>query len=121
DAVVTGRVVSGSMVPASGADVSIPSLGLATFTNDLGNYRLVVPAAQATGQTVTIRVAMIGYEAVEATVQVSAGATVRRDFTINERAIALDEIVVTGVVGQLQRRAQSAVVGSVNAAQVSEV
>jgi TonB-dependent starch-binding outer membrane protein SusC len=120
DAVISGRVLGVSMAPTGGAVVAIPSLELSTVTNDLGNYRLVVPAAQVSGQTVAITVSLIGYEAIEATIQVTAGA-IRRDFTMNERAIALDRIIVTGTAGNLERRAQSASVASVNAAQITEV
>ena len=120
DAVLSGRVVGVSMAPAAGAIVSIPSLQVSTVTNDLGNYRLVVPAAQVRGQAVTVTVSLLGYETMDAEVQLSAGS-VRRDFTLKERAIALDQIVVTGTAGQMERRAQSAVIATMNAAQVTEV
>src|SRR5687767_12538871 len=94
DAVLSGRVLGVSMAPAAGAIVSIPSLNVSTVTNDLGNYRLVVPAAQVRGQNVTVTVSLLGYETMDAEVTLTAGAT-RRDFTLKERAIALDQIVVT--------------------------
>jgi TonB-linked SusC/RagA family outer membrane protein len=93
---------------------------LSTVTNDLGNYRLVVPAAQVRGQSVAITVSLLGYEAVEGSIEITAGA-LRRDFTMRERAIALDRIVVTGTAGNLEARAQSAAVAQVNAAQINEV
>jgi TonB-dependent starch-binding outer membrane protein SusC len=120
DAVITGRVQSGSMAPAAGAVITIPSLNITTVTNDVGQYRLVVPAAQVRGQTVAITVSLLGYETHQANIALNPGA-VRRDFTLQERAIALDQILVTGTAGQLERRAQSGVIASINAAQVTDV
>lgn len=120
DVVITGRVQGASMAPAAGAVVAIPSLQLSTVTNELGTYRLVVPAAQARGQSVPMTASMLGYETMQANVTLTPG-NVRRDFSLQERAIALDQIVVTGTAGQMERRAQSAVIASVNASQVTDV
>ena len=120
DAVIAGRVQSNTLVPIASAFVSIPSLDIATATNDLGAYRLFVPAAQVNGQTVTMSVSQIGFETVEVQITLTPGNT-RRDFTLREQAIALDEVVVTGTAGQQSRRAQAAVVGSVDAAQITDV
>jgi TonB-dependent starch-binding outer membrane protein SusC len=119
-AVITGRVSGVSGAPVGGAVVAIPSLELSTVTNDLGNYRLVVSAEQSRGQSVPITVSLLGYEGIEATIELTPGA-LRRDFTVRERAISLDRIVVTGTAGNLEARAQSAAVASVNAAQINEV
>lgn len=119
-ATITGRVSGASGTPAAGAVVAIPSLELSTVTNDLGNYRLVVPAGQARGQSVPITVSLLGYEGIESTIELTPGS-IRQDFTVRERAISLDRIVVTGTAGNLEARAQSASVASVNAAQVNEV
>jgi TonB-linked SusC/RagA family outer membrane protein len=121
DAVLTGRVQGSAMMPAAGAVISIPALNLTTVTNDAGQYRLVVPAAQARGQSVQVTVTLLGFEPAQATVTINAGATIRRDFQLTERAIALEQILVTGTAGQLERRAQSGVIASLNAAQVREV
>lgn len=120
DAVITGRVTGVSMAPAAGAVVAIPSLELSTVTNDLGNYRLLVPAAQVQGQSVSVTVSMLGHETQQASITLNAG-NIRRDFTLTERAIALDRIVVTGTAGQMERRAQSALVESLDASRISEV
>jgi TonB-linked SusC/RagA family outer membrane protein len=47
--------------------------------------------------------------------------TVRQNITKNEQAIALDEILVTGTVGRQERRAQAAVIATIDAARIAQV
>ncbi len=49
------------------------------------------------------------------------GTTIRHDFTLTEQAISLQEVVVTGTAGRLERKAQAAVVEKLDAARVTEV
>jgi hypothetical protein len=56
-----------------------------------GTYRLAVPAG-----SVEVRVSAIGYTTGRATVQITAGGTATRDFTLDRAAVALEEIAVTG-------------------------
>lgn len=115
---VTGTVRSETQTPVRGAFVSIPSLELSTVTNDNGYYRIEIPAERATGQ-VTIVVTSIGFGSAELQVTLQAG-TVTQNFELAEQAISLDEVVVTGTAGRQERRAQAAVVSSINAAQIVE-
>jgi TonB-dependent starch-binding outer membrane protein SusC len=118
-AIVTGTVRNQSMAPVRGAAVNIPALNLGSVTNDAGFYRIVVPEARVEGQQITVTAALIGYRAAEATATLTPGV-VRVDITMVEQAIALDEILVTGTAGRQARRAQSAVVASINAAELTE-
>ncbi len=115
---LTGVIKSETQSAVRGAFVQIPSLNLTTVTNDNGFYSIVIPAARATG-TVTLSVTSIGFKTVEVQVALRAGRIVQ-DLTMAEQAISLDEVVVTGTAGRRERRAQSAVVASVNVAKVSE-
>ena len=57
DVVITGSVTSeddGS--PVAGATITIADLGLSAETDASGRYTLTVPAAQARGQSVELRV-----------------------------------------------------------------
>ena len=117
-ATIVGTVKTRVGEPVRGAYVIVEALGLGTVTNDGGGYRLTIPAAQATG-TITLKVQSIGYGDAAVEVTVSAQATVRRDIVLTEQAIALQEVVVTGTAGRLERRAQAAVVDKVDAARVS--
>ncbi len=120
NAVITGAVRSETQLAVRGAVVTISALQLTTVTNDAGLYRLVVPASQLRGQTVTLSVSSIGFRNTEVQVQLQAG-NITQDITMAEEAIALDEVVVTGTAGRQERRAQAAQVASINAARVTEV
>lgn len=92
--------VSTTLRPLAGAQVSIPGTGRGTLTNANGEFLLLnVPSGQH-----TVRVQMLGYGTDERTITVAAGQTAQLDFALAERALALDEVVVTGQVGQARRR-----------------
>ncbi|MGI8619757.1 MAG: TonB-dependent receptor [Gemmatimonadaceae bacterium] len=98
---VTGRITdveTGEPIPA----VNVRALGTqagATTRVD-GGYRIVLPAG-----TYVVRATLIGYGAAQANVELGAGQTVSRDFTLRRTGIALDQVVVTG-----SRRADRTVV-----------
>ena len=84
----------------SAAQVFIQGTGLGSLTNASGRYLIVnVPVGQH-----TLRVELIGYGAVEQQVTVSEGQATASDFSLQEEALSLDEIVVTGTAGQARRR-----------------
>lgn len=118
-ATVVGSVRSQSQLPVPGAHVAIPSLGISTVANDAGNYQLIVSGDQARGQEATMVVTRIGYRSQEVSVTLAPGVH-RRDIVIQEEAVVLDEIVVTGTAGRQQRKAQSALIESVDASRVAQ-
>jgi TonB-linked SusC/RagA family outer membrane protein len=116
-AVVTGKVTTDAGGPISAAVVSIPSLRLSTTTNDAGVYRLTVPASVFVARSDTLRVTRLGYR--PATVRFTlAPGRVTVDVTMTSQAVSLEQVVVTGTAGNQERRAQAAVVASIDAAQV---
>lgn len=120
DATITGTVRTRTGEPVRGAYVVIVGRSIATVSNDAGAYRLLVPAAQASG-TVQVQAQSIGYSTQTADVQLTAGVALRHDFVLTEQAISLEEVVVTGTAGRLERRAQAAVVEKLDAARTVEV
>jgi TonB-linked SusC/RagA family outer membrane protein len=119
-ATLTGYVRSDAQAPIPGALVGITSLGLNTVTNDYGQYLLIVPAERVTGQQVALSATSLGYSEAQVTVTLRPG-TITQNITLATRAIALDEIVVTGTAGRKEVRAQSATVSTINTARVQEV
>jgi TonB-linked SusC/RagA family outer membrane protein len=119
-ATITGSVRSQAQAPVRGAFVMIPGLEVSTLTNDAGAFLLVVPADRARGQQETLVVRQIGFRTQEITVTVSPG-THRRDIVLQEEAILLDEVVVTGTVGRQERKAQPAVVASIDATRTAQI
>jgi TonB-linked SusC/RagA family outer membrane protein len=113
---ITGRVTDAQNgQPLAAAQVFIEAQGLGVLTRQNGSYLLVnVPPG-----THTVGVQRIGYRDATAEVTVGAGATVTRDFRVQEEALALDEVVVTGTVGQQQRRAVANSVTSVDASAIA--
>src|SRR5688572_16695038 len=114
---VTGRVTDQrSGQPLAAVQVFIAGSGIGALTQQNGRFLLLnVPAG-----THTVTAERIGYRSVSAQVTVTAGQTAVQDFTMDEEALGLDEIIVTGTPGGTQRRAIGNSVLSVSAAQIAE-
>ena len=114
---ITGRVTdANSGQPLSAIQVSIPALGLGTLSQQNGRYLLVnVPAG-----THALSVVRIGYQTSTGEVTVGAGQTVVRDFVMEEQALQLDEVIVTGTAGGTQRRALGNTVTRVEVGDITE-
>ena len=115
---VTGRVVDAQGAqPIPAAQVFIANLELGGLTQQNGRYLLQnVPAG-----THTVSVSRIGYRTTEVQVTVGGGQTVEQNFTMNEEALQLDEIIVTGTAGGTQRRAIGNVVTTVDVGAISDM
>jgi len=112
---VTGQVTNAtSGRELSGVQISILGSGLGTLTGN--NGRFLIPNVPA--GPVTVRADMIGFGVQEVQVTVVAGETALADFTLTERAISLDEIVVTGSGAETARRKLGNSISTVNAVDV---
>jgi len=114
---VRGRIVaSKTLRPIVGAQVSIPGTGRGNVANADGNFILLnVPAGSH-----TLRVELIGYATAEQPVTVTANEVTTVEVQLTERAVALDELVVTGTAGGVERRAIGNAVTQVRAADAVE-
>jgi len=119
-ATLTGFVRSDAQAPIPGAYVTVPALNLSTVTNDNGQYLFVIAAERVTGQQVTIHAMSLGYADAQVVVTLRAG-TINQNLTLTTRAIALDELLVTGTAGRREARAQAATIANINTARVMEV
>jgi TonB-linked SusC/RagA family outer membrane protein len=117
-ATVQGTVTDGaSGAPISGAIVSIAGTRSQGVTNVLGNYRIAgIPAG-----AVTIQVRRIGFKTLSAPVTLAEGQEFTGDYALTASVVQLEEIVVTGTAGQLERRAQAGTVAGVNVADIAAV
>jgi len=96
--------------------VSVPGTGVGGLTNASGRFVLLnVPVGQY-----TIRAELIGFEAQEQSVNVSAGGSASVEFRLGQTAISLDELVVTGVGQATERRALGTTVEVLGAAQIEQ-
>ncbi len=98
---VRGRVVeTGSLQPVGEVQVNIVGTTLGALTNASGDFTIInVPAGER-----QVRVRRIGFRAADQTVTVTAGATVTVNFTLAPSAAQLEQVVVTGTTGAVERR-----------------
>jgi TonB-linked SusC/RagA family outer membrane protein len=85
-------------------------------TDAAGRYVLANVAAG----NVRLRARILGHVAQERSVTVRADETVTADFALPMQSIQLDQVVVTGTGGAVERRAVGNVIESINADQVRE-
>ncbi|HEV8600338.1 MAG TPA: SusC/RagA family TonB-linked outer membrane protein, partial [Gemmatimonadales bacterium] len=107
-------VVARSNRPIEGASVGVEGSTTVTRTDGRGRFRLT----SLSGAQVTLRVAHIGYRPVSELVQVG-NTNVRIE--IQELAVNLGEIVVTGTAGGQERRSLGNSISTVRAADVQEL
>ena len=98
---IEGRVINrATEAPLSSVQVTLPELQIGTVTSASGVFSLTsVPSG-----THVLRAELIGYRAEELEVTVRAGENTTVELGLNQQALALDEVVVTGTAGQARRR-----------------
>ncbi len=115
--IVTGTVSSAeTKQPLADTRVQVVGTASGAITNAQGQYRITNVAA---GQ-VTLSFTRVGYKAARTRVTIVGGQTTNHDEALNETTLKLSEVVVTGTAGNQERRAQSAVIASVDAAKLTE-
>lgn len=89
----------GTGQPLQGVVVSLAGTNFTAVTQANGRFLLVgVPAG-----SYTLRAEMLGHQTFEESVTVTAGETTTISVVLAQQAIALQEIIVTGVVGATQK------------------
>ena len=78
DAIIIGKVTSFTGQPVERADVLIVSLSVAVTTDVQGNYRIVIPAAQAKGQLVRMDIRARSHRDTTASIRITPGTQTRR-------------------------------------------
>jgi TonB-linked SusC/RagA family outer membrane protein len=99
---ISGRVTSDATTPLPGVSVSIVAMNLGAYTDAQGNYTITVPAARATGQTVTLTAKRIGYQAKSVSITLT-GASITQDYTMVTTPTQLLGVVVTALGVQRER------------------
>ena len=115
---VTGMVsnqATGQGIPS--AQISLIGTQLGGLATANGRYLLLnVPTG-----TYTVRAEILGFEAMEQQVTVTAGAAATADFALSIQAISMDELVVTGTAGASRRREIGNSVATVDIQKLSQV
>src|SRR6185503_5312397 len=114
-ATVTGQITDSlTQSPLAGAEVFIAAPGGGgRGARTAANGRYTITGAPA--GTVTLRVRALGYAPKERGVTLTASQTATFDFALSTRTTQLDEVVVTGTGGAVERRAVGNVIESINA------
>lgn len=114
---VTGTVIDAvNRQPISGAQVFVEGTPRGALSDARGRFLVVgVPAG-----TQTVRVTFLGYRSGEQQVTVAPGQVVQLDFELQISAVALDEVVVTGTAGEVERRRVGSSMTSLSMDQVLE-
>ena len=115
---VTGQVIDQTNNrPLNGAQVVLEGIQRGALSDARGRYLITnVPAG-----TYSVRVTFIGYGTQTVDVSVPAGGVATANFGLGISAIAMDEVVVTGTAGAVERRKLGQAVASVNMAQLQDV
>jgi TonB-linked SusC/RagA family outer membrane protein len=100
---IQGLVVDATTArPLPGVQIVVQGTQLGTLSNQQGRFQLInVPAG-----TQTLRLELVGYSIATREVQVVAGQAATANVQLEQRAIALQEIVATGVSGGAMERAK---------------
>jgi Ca-activated chloride channel family protein len=107
DVTVTGRVLEdGTSYPVGAAQVYVADLDIGVLSGADGGYTLRVPRERVRGDLI-VTVQRIGYRQASVVIPSAdlASETITRDVFLQQEALQLDEIVVTGAPSAVQRRA----------------
>lgn len=102
--------------PLPGVNVVIEALTQGAATGLDGTY-LITDVPEGTYEVVA---GFVGYSAQRATVTIRANETTSEDFTLSEDLLLLDEVVVTGTGGSVERRKLTADVSVLNLRDIEE-
>ena len=114
---ITGIVTDAqSGRPLSSAQVFVAATGLGGLSNAAGRYLIVnVPVGEH-----ALSVQLIGYSPQERQITILEGQAEVVNFELEQEALSLDEIVVTGTAGQARRREVGNTISQVKIADVVE-
>jgi len=115
---VTGTVVDATNRQAlSGAQVSIEGTQRGGLSDARGRFLILqVPTGPQ-----TVRVTYIGYGTQTQEVSITAGQATVIEFELQISAVTLDEVVVTGTAGAVEKRKVGSSMATINMSQVQEI
>lgn len=114
---ITGTVVDATnQQPLSGAQISVEGTQRGALSDARGRFLILrVPTGPQ-----TVRVTYIGYATQTQEVTVGPGEAVTVNFELGVSAVALDEVVVTGTAGAVEKRKVGSSMASMNVEQIQD-
>lgn len=102
---IVGTVTSEFGRPIEAANVYINDLSISVGTSAEGKFRIVIPAARVANQQANLRVRAIGHQPGLRPIRITPDSQTQ-NFELKQDVNRLDEVVVTGVVGEGQERSK---------------
>jgi len=102
--------------PIAGATVLLKGTTTGTISDYNGNYSLQVPVGKN-----TLSVTFTGFKPIGYNFNVTAGATLTKNFVLLEDLLSLDQVVVTGVQNDKTKLQSSVAITTISAKQISEI
>lgn len=90
---VNGKVTGAENQPLSGISVTVKNTGFGTATDGAGNFSFTAPLKPG---NYTLVFTGVGFKAAERGLQIGSNASYTVDVTLDEDALGLDEVIVTG-------------------------
>ena len=118
DGTVTGQVVAATTgQPINGVQISIMDTQLGALSNSSGRFLI----NRVSAGTYTVRAVHVGYGTQTQEVNVPAGGATTVQFEMQISAVAMDELIVTGTAGAVERRKLGTSAASLDVSSVAEV
>ncbi len=102
--------------PLVGATVSVPAQRVGAVTNDKGEFKFDVPAGN-----VVVEVSFVGYQPLSKSAYLKAGQTYNYSLDITQRGVTTNEVVVTGLSGEVDRNRLGNTITQISSAEVNNV
>ena len=103
-------IVSDAQGVVEGATVSIAKLQTGTITNEKGEYHL---KDLIEGHYI-IKISFIGYKSIEETIEIKKGVQLERNFTLQDDALNLSQVVVTGTRSEVSRYNSPVIINTIS-------
>lgn len=101
--------------PLPGVQVVIPDLNTGTTTNAEGEYEFEAPTGEY-----QVEARFVGYQTAQRTVTVQAGESTLVNFTLRQASLDLEEVVVTGTGGPVEKRKLGNQVASIRTSRLED-
>ena len=106
---ISGKV-SEENASLPGASVSVLKMNIGAVTNKDGEYLI----SDLKDGVYTLRISYVGFRTMEETIEVKGGANVLRNFTMQEDALNLGQVVVTGTRNQIERHNSPVIINTIS-------
>tara|TARA_B100000795_G_scaffold60056_1_gene40095 strand:- start:11690 stop:14068 length:2379 start_codon:yes stop_codon:yes gene_type:complete len=106
---ISGKV-SVENISLPGVSVYIPKMNYGAVTSRDGDYSI----DNLKDGIYTLKISYMGYRTIEDIIEIKAGANVKRNFKMQEDALNLDQVVVTGTRYQFERHNSPVIINTIS-------